>query len=195
VLLKEFVCGVRKFRYQEIKHGWFHADWWRYAGQGDAAVQLFAHDSAFEIARSWRFRGALIRYNVTVPPRQCLSVPETDRHPKNQKGLVMKSNLMFASVLAIALSIPLVANAQGVTDGIQHGASVGSQTAGPVGAVVGGVVGGVIGGVEWVIGGVKGLFGFGAPDVAYAQPAPEPAPKVHHHHRPRQPRLVPNQNS
>lgn len=50
----------------------------------------------------------------------------------------MKSKIMFASVLAGLLAIPLAANAQGIPDGIQHGASVGSETAGPVGAVVGG---------------------------------------------------------
>lgn len=57
----------------------------------------------------------------------------------------MKSKIMFASVLASLLAIPLVANAQGIPDGIQHGASVGNQAAGPVGAVVGGAVDGVIG--------------------------------------------------
>ena len=84
----------------------------------------------------------------------------------------MKLKIMFASVVAASLVLPLTAHAQGIPDGIQHGASVGSQTAGPVGAVVGGAVGGVIGGVE-------GLFGWGPTYVAY----PEPAPVVYPHHR------------
>ena len=89
----------------------------------------------------------------------------------------MKSKIIFASVLAAVLTIPIVAKAQGIPDGIQHSASVGSQTAGPVGAVVGGAVGGVIGGVD-------GLFGLGPTYVAY----PEPPPVVYPQHHSRHPR-------
>jgi hypothetical protein len=123
------------------------------------------------------FAESSFRYYATVPPCKCLSDLTSDAIPNNSKDCGMKSKIMFASVLAGLLAIPLVANAQGIPDGIQHGASVGSQSAGPVGAVVGGAVGGVIGGVEGLVGGVEGVFGLGPTYVAYPAPAPVVSPR------------------
>ncbi len=64
----------------------------------------------------------------------------------------MKSQLLCASVIVAAMSVPLAAQAQGVPGGFAHGASEGWRIAGPIGAVVGAPVGGVIGGIEGVLG-------------------------------------------
>jgi hypothetical protein len=56
------------------------------------------------------------------------------------------------SVLAAALALPVMAQAQGVPGGIERGSRDGERAAGPVGAVVGGVIGGVVGGVAGVLG-------------------------------------------
>ncbi|GAC1334654.1 MAG: hypothetical protein NVSMB26_17730 [Beijerinckiaceae bacterium] len=58
----------------------------------------------------------------------------------------------FLGALAIAATLPLAANAQGVVRGTERGAAEGGAAAGPVGAVVGGVVGGVTGGVAGILG-------------------------------------------
>ena len=79
----------------------------------------------------------------------------------------MKSQLLFAAVIAAAVAAPLTAQAQGVPGGFAHGASEGWRIAGPIGAVVGAPVGGVIGGVE-------GLLGIGP---AYREPPPQVAPR------------------
>jgi hypothetical protein len=64
----------------------------------------------------------------------------------------VKSQLLCASVIVAAMSVPLAAQAQGVPGGFAHGASEGWRIAGPIGAVVGAPVGGVIGGIEGVLG-------------------------------------------
>jgi hypothetical protein len=79
----------------------------------------------------------------------------------------VKSKLLFAGVIAAAITAPLAAQAQGVPGGFVHGANEGWRIAGPVGAVVGAPVGGVIGGIE-------GIFGVGP---AYREPPPEVAPR------------------
>ncbi len=83
------------------------------------------------------------------------------------KGCHVKSQVLFAGVIAAVLAAPLAAQAQGIPGGIAHGASEGWRIAGPVGAVVGAPVGGVIGGVE-------GLLGIGP---AYREPEPQVAPR------------------
>ena len=75
----------------------------------------------------------------------------------------MKSKMLFAGIIAAAVSAPLAVQAQGIPGGVAHGASEGWRIAGPVGAVVGAPVGGVIGGVE-------GLLGVGP---AYREPPPQ----------------------
>jgi hypothetical protein len=64
----------------------------------------------------------------------------------------VKLELLFASVVAASMALPMGAQAQGVPGGIAHGMYEGNRRAGPVGAVVGGAVGGVIGGVEALLG-------------------------------------------
>jgi Protein of unknown function (DUF1236) len=56
------------------------------------------------------------------------------------------------TALIAAVTIPVVAQAQGVPGGIERGSREGERAAGPVGGLVGGVVGGVIGGVNGVLG-------------------------------------------
>lgn len=63
----------------------------------------------------------------------------------------MKRFLGTAAAI-IALSVPVLAQAQGVPGGIERGAREGERAAGPVGAIVGGAVGGVVGGVAGVLG-------------------------------------------
>ena len=74
-------------------------------------------------------------------------------------GTHMKTGLIIVGLLTV-LTMPIVAQAQGVVRGAQEGASEGTRTgnkaAGPVGGAVGGVVGGTVGGVT---GGVKGALG------------------------------------
>jgi hypothetical protein len=65
--------------------------------------------------------------------------------------LHMIRRLVGAAVVVLAISIPAVAQAQGVPGGIERGSRDGERAAGPVGAVVGGVVG-VVGGVAGVLG-------------------------------------------
>ncbi|MGO9356778.1 MAG: Spy/CpxP family protein refolding chaperone [Xanthobacteraceae bacterium] len=67
----------------------------------------------------------------------------------------MKKLILLASALAL-ITIPVVANAQGIVRGAREGASEGNRDAGPLGGVVGGAVGGAVGGIE---GGVKGILG------------------------------------
>jgi len=59
---------------------------------------------------------------------------------------------MIAAGIAAVLSLPLVAQAQGIVRGAQEGAAEGNRDAGPVGGAVGGAVGGIVGGVEGVLG-------------------------------------------
>ena len=63
---------------------------------------------------------------------------------------------MMAAGIAAVLSLPLVAQAQGIVRGAEEGATEGNRAAGPVGGAVGGAVGGVVGGVE---GGLEGVLG------------------------------------
>ncbi len=64
----------------------------------------------------------------------------------------MKFHFMMAACIAAVLSLPLVAQAQGVVRGAEEGAAEGNRAAGPVGGAVGGAVGGIVGGVEGVLG-------------------------------------------
>jgi hypothetical protein len=64
----------------------------------------------------------------------------------------VKFHILFASVVAASIALPMTAQAQGVPGGIAHGMYEGNRRAGPVGAVVGGAVGGVIEGVESLLG-------------------------------------------
>jgi hypothetical protein len=64
----------------------------------------------------------------------------------------MIRHLAGAATLALALSLPGAAYAQGVPGGIERGARDGERAAGPVGAIVGGTIGGVVGGVAAVLG-------------------------------------------
>jgi len=59
---------------------------------------------------------------------------------------------MMAAGIAAVLSLPMVAQAQGIARGAQEGAVEGNRAAGPVGGAVGGAVGGIVGGVEGVLG-------------------------------------------
>jgi gas vesicle protein len=64
----------------------------------------------------------------------------------------MRFRFMMAACIAAVLSLPLVAQAQGVVRGAEEGAAEGNRAAGPVGGAVGGAVGGIVGGVEGVLG-------------------------------------------
>ena len=64
----------------------------------------------------------------------------------------MRFHFLMAASVAAVLSLPLVAQAQGVVRGAQEGAAEGNRAAGPVGGAVGGAVGGIVGGVEGVLG-------------------------------------------
>lgn len=64
----------------------------------------------------------------------------------------MVRHVLGTAAIAIALSLPVSAIAQGVPGGMEHGAREGERAAGPVGAVVGGTVGAVVGGVAGVLG-------------------------------------------
>ncbi len=84
---------------------------------------------------------------------------------------LMKTRLIVAASVLVILSMPLVAQAQGIVRGGERGAAEGGRAAGPVGAAVGGVVGGVTGGV---VGGARGVLGVGG----YRHRG-----HYHHHHR------------
>ncbi len=64
----------------------------------------------------------------------------------------MKFHFMMAACIAAVLSLPLVAQAQGIVRGAEEGAAEGNRAAGPVGGAVGSAVGGIVGGVEGVLG-------------------------------------------
>jgi gas vesicle protein len=64
----------------------------------------------------------------------------------------MRFRFIMAAGIAAVLSLPLVAQAQGVVRGAEEGAAEGNRAAGPVGRAVGGAVGGIVGGVEGVLG-------------------------------------------
>jgi hypothetical protein len=64
----------------------------------------------------------------------------------------VKNRVLLAAAFAVALALPVAAQAQGIPGGIAHGANEGNRYAGPVGGLVGGVVGGVVGGIEGVLG-------------------------------------------
>ncbi len=53
---------------------------------------------------------------------------------------------------ALALSLPLAAQAQGTIPGAERGAAAGADAAGPVGAIVGGAVGAATGTVGGILG-------------------------------------------
>jgi hypothetical protein len=63
----------------------------------------------------------------------------------------MRFKLLIGTA-ALAVALPLAANAQGVVGGAERGAAAGGAAAGPVGAAVGGAVGAVTGGVAGVLG-------------------------------------------
>jgi hypothetical protein len=65
---------------------------------------------------------------------------------------MVRRSIYAVAVFMTALTVPVVAQAQGVPGGIERGAHEGNREAGPVGAVVGGVVGGVLGGVAGILG-------------------------------------------
>ncbi len=54
--------------------------------------------------------------------------------------------------VALALVVPVAAQAQGVPGGIDRGSREGERAAGPIGAIVGGTIGGVVGGINGVLG-------------------------------------------
>ena len=60
--------------------------------------------------------------------------------------------ILRTTALIAALTVPALAQAQGVPGGIERGARDGERAAGPVGAIVGGTVGGVVGGVAGILG-------------------------------------------
>lgn len=64
----------------------------------------------------------------------------------------MRFRFIMAACIAAVLSLPLVAQAQGIIRGAEEGAAEGNRAAGPVGGAVGGAVGGIVGGVEGVLG-------------------------------------------
>ena len=64
----------------------------------------------------------------------------------------MRRHFLIAASVAAVLSLPMVAQAQGIVRGAQEGAAEGNRAAGPVGGAVGGAVGGIVGGVEGVLG-------------------------------------------
>jgi gas vesicle protein len=64
----------------------------------------------------------------------------------------MRFRFMMAACIAAVLSLPLVAQAQGIVRGAEEGAAEGNRAASPVGGAVGGAVGGIVGGVEGVLG-------------------------------------------
>ncbi len=64
----------------------------------------------------------------------------------------MKSGFVFAGALCALLSLPIVAQAQGLIGGAEEGAHAGNRAAGPVGAVVGGAVGAGVGTVNGALG-------------------------------------------
>ena len=64
----------------------------------------------------------------------------------------MRFHFLMAASVAAVLSLPLVAQAQGIVRGAEEGAAEGNRAAGPVGGAVGGAVGGIVGGVEGVLG-------------------------------------------
>jgi len=68
----------------------------------------------------------------------------------------MRVHFMMAACIATVLSLPLLAQAQGVVRGAEEGAAAGNRAAGPVGGAVGAGLGGVVGGVE---GGLEGVLG------------------------------------
>jgi hypothetical protein len=57
----------------------------------------------------------------------------------------MHPGLYIGAILALLLSAPQVALAQGLVKGMQDGVQAGNQAAGPVGGVLGGAIGGVVG--------------------------------------------------
>jgi hypothetical protein len=64
----------------------------------------------------------------------------------------MRFRLMMAACVAAVLSLPMVAQAQGIVRGAEEGAAAGNRAAGPVGGAVGAGLGGIVGGVEGVLG-------------------------------------------
>jgi len=63
-----------------------------------------------------------------------------------------KLRFAFGAVVAMLLSAPSTANAQGLVQGVQKGAKEGNKAAGPVGGVLGGAIGGVVGVFTGVLG-------------------------------------------
>jgi hypothetical protein len=63
-----------------------------------------------------------------------------------------KLRFAFGAVVAMLLSAPSTADAQGLVQGVQKGAKEGNKAAGPVGGVLGGAIGGVVGVFTGVLG-------------------------------------------
>ena len=63
----------------------------------------------------------------------------------------MKKTLLVAAA-ALALLVPIAAQAQGVVRGAEYGAREGNRAAGPLGGIVGGAVGLGLGGAAGVLG-------------------------------------------
>jgi Protein of unknown function (DUF1236) len=79
--------------------------------------------------------------------------PAAACHPiKSHSGAIMIRRFIGVAAIVAAVSIPALAQAQGVPGGVERGAREGERAAGPVGAIVGGTIGGVVGGVAGVLG-------------------------------------------
>jgi LTXXQ motif family protein len=68
----------------------------------------------------------------------------------------MRHRFAMAAGIAAVLSLPLVAQAQGIVRGAEEGAAAGNRAAGPLGGAVGAGVGAGVGGI---VGGVEGVLG------------------------------------
>lgn len=60
--------------------------------------------------------------------------------------------IKLIGISLVALSMPALAQAQGVMGGAQEGAESGSDKGGPIGGIVGGTVGAVTGGINGLLG-------------------------------------------
>jgi hypothetical protein len=72
-------------------------------------------------------------------------------------GSTAKLYVAGAALALTLLTIPQIANAQGIVRGAQQGAYEGDRVAGPVGGVVGEVVGAGVGGAVGAVDGVLGI--------------------------------------
>jgi len=77
--------------------------------------------------------------------------------PTPSVGSTAKLYVAGAALALTLLTIPQIANAQGIVRGAQQGAYEGDRVAGPVGGVVGEVVGAGVGGAVGAVDGVLGI--------------------------------------